>query len=343
MHSLAPIAGITSLTGVDLDAEALQVEVGEGLAELRPAAVGGVLVRARVADRLAHRLDDVAEGGRVGVADAEADHLDPLLRLLLDLALELGEHVGRHRLQALGGVGERHGGPGRLAARASHGLSDPVRDRRRHQPDRRRRARRRRRHRLRAPRDPEHLEQRHLVPGPGRPRHGLAGRAAAGASRRRRRGSTCGWPPEPWPRCSAIYALTSVVVDEPELAAVTLCYALAVVVISWLAASWADVACALIAAVVGPLFEIGGRSPSTSPSTPASPIPSRGVPLLAARAAISAAGVRRRPHRRDAGAAAQPAPSALVQARERPEQLGGRAHPRRPAPPSRSAARRGRR
>ena len=98
--------------GVDLDAEALQVEVREGLAELGPAAVGGVLVRARVADRLAHRLDDVAEGGRVGVADAEADHVDPLLGLLLDLALELGEHVGRDRLEPLGGVGQRSRAPG---------------------------------------------------------------------------------------------------------------------------------------------------------------------------------------------------------------------------------------
>ena len=44
--------------------------------------------------RLAHRLNHVAEGRRVGIADAEADHLDPVRLLLLDLALEFGEHEG---------------------------------------------------------------------------------------------------------------------------------------------------------------------------------------------------------------------------------------------------------
>ena len=69
---------------------------------------------ARVGDRRLHRLDDVRIGRRVGIADPEADHVDPRRLLVGDLALELGEHVGRNRLEALGWVGERHG-PARLA------------------------------------------------------------------------------------------------------------------------------------------------------------------------------------------------------------------------------------
>ena len=103
MHSLAPIAGITSRLGIDLDAEAAVVEVGEGLAELLAAAVGRVLVGGRVGDRLLHRLDDVVVGRLVGVADAEADHVDAGGLLLGDPSLQLLEHVGRHRLEALGG------------------------------------------------------------------------------------------------------------------------------------------------------------------------------------------------------------------------------------------------
>ena len=54
----------------------------------------------------------------------------------------------------------------------------------------------------------------------------------------------------------AIYAVTSLVWDEPELAGATLCFGLATLVVCWLAEGRADVACALIAMVVGPLFEI---------------------------------------------------------------------------------------
>ena len=109
MHSLAPIAGITSVVGVDLDPEAAVVEVGEGLAELVAAAVARVLVVGRVGDRLLHRLDDVRVGRLVGVADPEADHVDAGGALVGDLPLEFLEHVGRHRLQALGRVGDAHG------------------------------------------------------------------------------------------------------------------------------------------------------------------------------------------------------------------------------------------
>jgi hypothetical protein len=83
---------------IDLDAEPLQIEVGEGPAELRPPSVARVLLRLGVADGLPHRLDDVAVGGGVRIADAKADHVDALVALRLDPALELGEHVGRNRL-----------------------------------------------------------------------------------------------------------------------------------------------------------------------------------------------------------------------------------------------------
>jgi hypothetical protein len=35
------------------------------------------------------------EGGQVGIADAERDHVDARLPLLGDIPLELGEQVGR--------------------------------------------------------------------------------------------------------------------------------------------------------------------------------------------------------------------------------------------------------
>ena len=93
MHSLAPIAGITSVSGSISTPKRSPVEVGEGLAELGPAAVARVLLVARVGDRLLHRLDDVRIGRLVGVADAEADHVDAGGALVGDPPLELGEHV----------------------------------------------------------------------------------------------------------------------------------------------------------------------------------------------------------------------------------------------------------
>ena len=103
MHSLAPIAGIISLLGVELDAEAARVEVADRLAELLAAAVGRVLVRVGLGHGVLHRLDDRGGRGTVGVADAEADHVDAGGALLGDLALELGEQVRRDALQALTG------------------------------------------------------------------------------------------------------------------------------------------------------------------------------------------------------------------------------------------------
>ena len=101
MHSFAPSAGIDLGGGVERHAEAALVEGGDGLAELRAAAVRRVLVRARVAPRRRCSASTTSCGrGRVGIADAEADHVDALRLLLGDLPLELGEQVRRDPLQA---------------------------------------------------------------------------------------------------------------------------------------------------------------------------------------------------------------------------------------------------
>jgi hypothetical protein len=56
-------------------------------------------VRAGVGDRLLHRLDDRLERRVVGVANAQADHVDAGGLLVGDAPLELGEHVRRNGLQ----------------------------------------------------------------------------------------------------------------------------------------------------------------------------------------------------------------------------------------------------
>ena len=89
---------------IELDVEAAHVEVRDGLAEVRAAAVGGVLVRLGLGDRLLHRVDDDRRRRAVGVADAQRDDVDALRALGGDLALELGEQVGRDEVQALAGL-----------------------------------------------------------------------------------------------------------------------------------------------------------------------------------------------------------------------------------------------
>src|SRR6185437_3038277 len=84
---------------VELDAEPGLVEVGRRLTELVRAVVGRVLVRYGVAGTGSKRLDHRLRCRQVGVANAEADHVDAGRALLGDLPLELGEQVRRHRVE----------------------------------------------------------------------------------------------------------------------------------------------------------------------------------------------------------------------------------------------------
>jgi hypothetical protein len=86
--------------GVEVDVEAAEVEVVDRVAEVLAAAVGGVLVRFGLADRLLHRLDDQRRRRAVRVADAERDHVDARRALVGDLALKLCEGVRRDLLEA---------------------------------------------------------------------------------------------------------------------------------------------------------------------------------------------------------------------------------------------------
>ena len=90
--------------GVELDVEAPHVEVRDGLAEVLAAAVGRVPMRLGLGDRLLHRVDDERRRRAIGVADAQRDHVDARGALGGDLALELGEQVGRDQVEALAGL-----------------------------------------------------------------------------------------------------------------------------------------------------------------------------------------------------------------------------------------------
>ena len=86
---------------VELDAEAVAVEGGGRGAELVGTVVGRVLVRGRVSRGVGEGSDHRRRRRQVGVADAEADHVHALASLSRDLALELGEQVGRDLIEAL--------------------------------------------------------------------------------------------------------------------------------------------------------------------------------------------------------------------------------------------------
>ena len=96
MHSLASMAGITSVSGSISTPNRSSLEGGERLAELRAAAVRRVPMVGWIGHGALHRLHDVRIGRAVRVADPEADHVHTPLALLRDSALELGEHVRGH-------------------------------------------------------------------------------------------------------------------------------------------------------------------------------------------------------------------------------------------------------
>src|SRR5947208_6804535 len=87
--------------GVELDSEAVVVKAGRRLAELVRALVARVLMRSGIARGGGKRLDDGLGSRQVGVADPEADHVDPFAPLLRDLSLELGEQVRRDGVEPL--------------------------------------------------------------------------------------------------------------------------------------------------------------------------------------------------------------------------------------------------
>ena len=86
---------------VDVDAEPLLVEGRNCAAKRVQSAVCRVPVRRRVRGCVPERADHRLGRREVGVADPEADHVDALAPLLLDLPLQLGEEVGRNEVESL--------------------------------------------------------------------------------------------------------------------------------------------------------------------------------------------------------------------------------------------------
>ena len=120
--SLAPMVLMTSVSGSRLDAEAAQVEVGDGLAQLRDAPAGRVAVVPGVVDRLGQLLDGDVGRRQVGVAEPEVDHVDAGPPGLDLQRVDDGEDVRRQR----GDPAELHGGHG---SRRGSGLRTPSGDR----------------------------------------------------------------------------------------------------------------------------------------------------------------------------------------------------------------------
>ena len=84
--------------GVQAHVEAPLIEVAHGGAEVLAPTVARVAMGLGLADGLLHRLDDQRRRRPVGVADAEADHVDSRRALLGDLALQLRERIRRDAL-----------------------------------------------------------------------------------------------------------------------------------------------------------------------------------------------------------------------------------------------------
>ena len=104
--SFAPITAIASVSGIERDAVAALVPLGDGGAQVRHAARRRVAVVARVARGLADLLDHVRRRREVGVAHAEVDHV------LAGAARGVGErgHLREARRAAGGGACGSRGG-----------------------------------------------------------------------------------------------------------------------------------------------------------------------------------------------------------------------------------------
>src|SRR5205814_2617191 len=109
---------------VELDAETATVEAGRCLAELLRAPIARVLVRSRIVRRLGERGDDGLGCREVGIADPEADHVDPRSLLLGDLPLELCEQVRGDLVEPTGELHSSNSGASSIRQISSAG---PVR------------------------------------------------------------------------------------------------------------------------------------------------------------------------------------------------------------------------
>ena len=108
MASLAPSAGMISVAGSSLDAEAARVEAGHGLAERGAPPVGGVLVGVRPRHLLAASPAPPGRASGVSGSPMPSEMMStPAGPLGGDLALDLGEQVRGEPAQALGPDGPR--------------------------------------------------------------------------------------------------------------------------------------------------------------------------------------------------------------------------------------------
>ena len=105
--------------GIELDAVAVAIELAHGGAQVRQPAAGRVAMVARDERGLAQLLDGDLRWGHVRVAEAEVDHVLARTAKLELEPLDLGERVGRQRVDApeLGHAANRRTASDRADAR----------------------------------------------------------------------------------------------------------------------------------------------------------------------------------------------------------------------------------
>lgn len=80
---------------IEGDAEPIPVPIGEGLAKLGEAAIRGIVVIGAVLQRRVGCGQDVGRGGKVGVSDAQIDHVHPPGNRLILQANHLVHEIDR--------------------------------------------------------------------------------------------------------------------------------------------------------------------------------------------------------------------------------------------------------